>query len=78
MIRGRANLKLEFGSAKHARAIYLALSPELEEREDRAEVSLNLRKKEIELKVKAKDAASFRAAASSYLRWIKTAHTLIE
>lgn len=71
-------MKLKFESANVAKCVYLALKPELAAREDRAEVSLNLRKDEIELKVIANDATSFRAAASSYLRWIKTAYSMTE
>lgn len=71
MIGAKTHVKLHFDSEREARIIYSVLKPELiSAPSDRASVEFTRRKNEIELGIKAADAASFRAALNSYVRWI--------
>ncbi len=71
MIEAAAHVKLHFDSEREAQVIHNALKPELiSALSDRASVEFTRRKNEIELGIKAADAASFRAALNSYMRWI--------
>lgn len=71
MIEAATHIKLHFDSEREARIIYSVLKPELVSApSDRASVDFTRRKNEIELGIKATDAASFRAALNSYMRWI--------
>ena len=71
MIGAGANIKLHFDSGREAHIIYNALKLELlSAPSDRASAKFTHKKKGIELGIKAADAASFRAALNSYMRWI--------
>lgn len=79
MIEAIAHIKLHFDSEREARIIYSVLRPELiSAPSDRASVEFTRRKNEIELGIKAADAASFRAALNSYMRWIMLSKSLIK
>ncbi|MEE8401027.1 MAG: KEOPS complex subunit Pcc1 [Candidatus Hydrothermarchaeaceae archaeon] len=75
----KAKIALAFNSEKEANAIYRALEPEAcAGPTDRAKVTLHHDKKKLELKVRAKDASSFRAGIYTYSRWIRMAKSLSE
>ncbi len=79
MIEAAAHINLHFDSEREARIIYSVLKPELVSApSDRASVEFTRRKNEIELGIKAADAASFRAALNSYMRWIIVSESLIK
>ncbi|MBI5253971.1 MAG: hypothetical protein HY930_06230 [Euryarchaeota archaeon] len=94
MIEAAAHIKLHFDSEREAHIIYSVLKPELisapSDNSDRklacvpsslrkrASVEFTRRKNEIELGIKAADAASFRAALNSYMRWIMLSKSLIK
>ncbi|MFH1774460.1 MAG: KEOPS complex subunit Pcc1 [Methanobacteriota archaeon] len=79
MIGAKTHIKLHFDSEREARIIYSVLKPELASaHSNKASVDFTRRKNEIGLEIKAADAASFRAALNSYMRWIIVSLQLIK
>lgn len=79
MIEAAAHVKLYFDSEREAHIIHSVLKPELlSAPSDRASVEFARRKNEIKLGIKAADAASFRAALNSYMRWIMVSLQVID
>lgn len=62
-----------FDSEEEARVISGSLKPEVKHKIPKTDVELSVSKKELFLKIRARDTSSLRAACNSYLRWINTA-----
>ena len=62
-----------FDSEEEARIISGSLKPEVKHKIPKTDVELSVSKKELFLKIRARDTSSLRAACNSYLRWINTA-----
>ncbi len=74
MKEARAELEFHLDSEEEAMCIYQSIKPELDATpSDRATVALNPRGEKLLLSIEAREAAPFRAAVLTYLRWIRTA-----
>lgn len=69
--------EFEFEAGSHARIIYEALLPELEEDYQRTKTALRLEDNKLILNVEANDMVSMRAALNGWLRLIKITHEII-
>ncbi|MEE8168271.1 MAG: KEOPS complex subunit Pcc1 [Candidatus Hydrothermarchaeales archaeon] len=73
MREAKAELEFNFDSEEEARRLSFVLAPEIESApSDRTSVSLNQEDNNVLLYIASREAAPFRAAVSTYLRWIKT------
>jgi len=68
-----ATIRIDLPSRRRAEAILAALKPELERPPTRrCLVTVSVIGSSLALKLEAGDTSALRAAANSYLRWIKT------
>ena len=61
----------------HAREIYQALAPELEDELHRSNVLLGLEDGSIRLKIRGEDTVSLRAALNTWIRLVKIAFEMV-
>ena len=74
---GWARIELSFPSEAQAEVVYAAVLPEVHSSPaNRAGASFKREGCKIILEVSARDAASFRASLSSFMRWLKLAAEL--
>ncbi len=69
----QARFLFHFTSAKDACVVAASLSPEIQHKIPKSNVSFTVNKKTLEVIIKSEDVSSLRAACNSYLRWIQTA-----
>jgi tRNA threonylcarbamoyladenosine modification (KEOPS) complex Pcc1 subunit len=69
----KATFLFFFPSAKDANIIARSLSPEIQHKIPKSNVTFFIDKKILKVNIKSKDVSSLRAACNSYLRWIQTA-----
>jgi tRNA threonylcarbamoyladenosine modification (KEOPS) complex Pcc1 subunit len=62
-----------FPSAKDACIVSQSLSPEIQHKIPKSNVTFFINKKTLEVNIESDDVSSLRAACNSYLRWIQTA-----
>ncbi len=78
MIRGKAVIEIE-GKDKEAEIIYKAIFPEIESSpSDRSKANIMLEGEKLRIAIDSKDASSFRASISSYIRWIRLSYKIKE
>ncbi len=72
-----AEMIFDFDSDEDARRVYEALKPELSSApSDKTDVALEAKGKSLVLSVSAAEKAAFRAAVSTYVRWVRIAHEI--
>jgi tRNA threonylcarbamoyladenosine modification (KEOPS) complex Pcc1 subunit len=69
----KATFLFFFPSVKDARIVAQSLSPEIQHRIPKSNVTFFIDKKTLQVTIKSEDVSSLRAACNSYLRWIQTA-----
>jgi tRNA threonylcarbamoyladenosine modification (KEOPS) complex Pcc1 subunit len=62
-----------FPSVKDAYIVSQSLSPEIQHKIPKSNVTFFIDKKTLEVTIESEDVSSLRAAGNSYLRWIQTA-----
>jgi tRNA threonylcarbamoyladenosine modification (KEOPS) complex Pcc1 subunit len=62
-----------FPSVKDAYIVSQSLSPEIQHKIPKSNVTFFIDKKTLEVTIESEDVSSLRAACNSYLRWIQTA-----
>ena len=76
MIKGKAILEIE---DKEAEIIYRGILPEVgSSPSDKAETLAELEGEKLKIAINSKDASSFRASLSSYIRWIRLSYKIKE
>jgi tRNA threonylcarbamoyladenosine modification (KEOPS) complex Pcc1 subunit len=69
---------IDFPSGKDTRIIAQSLSPEIQHKIPKSNVTFSVHKKTLEVIITSDDISSLRAACNSYLRWIQTAFAVKE
>jgi tRNA threonylcarbamoyladenosine modification (KEOPS) complex Pcc1 subunit len=69
----RARFRFHFPSSQDVCVIAQSLSPEIQHKIPKSNVSFSIDKKILEVTIESEDVSSLRAACNSYLRWIQTA-----
>ena len=69
----KATFLFFFPSSKDAYIVAQSLSPEIQHKIPKSNVTFFIDKKALEVTIKSDDVSSLRAACNSYLRWIQTA-----
>jgi len=69
----KATFLFSFSSLKDACIVAQSLSPEIQHRIPKSNVSFSVDKKELRVTIESENVSSLRAACNSYLRWIQTA-----
>ena len=69
----KATFLFSFSSFKDACIVAQSLSPEIQHRIPKSNVSFSVDKKELRVTIESENVSSLRAACNSYLRWIQTA-----
>jgi tRNA threonylcarbamoyladenosine modification (KEOPS) complex Pcc1 subunit len=69
----QAKFLFHFPSAQDASVIAQSLSPEIQHKIPKSNVTFSVDKKTLEVSIKSEDVSSLRAACNSYLRWVQTA-----
>jgi tRNA threonylcarbamoyladenosine modification (KEOPS) complex Pcc1 subunit len=69
----KATFLFSFPSLKDACIVAQSLSPEIQHKIPKSNVTFFIDKKTLEVTIKSADISSLRAACNSYLRWIQTA-----
>jgi len=69
----KATFLFSFPSLKDACIVAQSLSPEIQHRIPKSNVSFSVDKKELRVTIESENVSSLRAACNSYLRWIQTA-----
>jgi tRNA threonylcarbamoyladenosine modification (KEOPS) complex Pcc1 subunit len=69
----RASFVFHFPSFQDACVVAQSLSPEIQHRIPKSNVSFTVEKKILTMTIESEDVSSLRAACNSYLRWIQTA-----
>ncbi len=78
MIRGKAVIEIE-GKDKEAEIIYKAIFPEIKSSpSNRSKANIMLEGEKLRIVIDSKDASSFRASISSYIRWIRLSYKIKE
>jgi tRNA threonylcarbamoyladenosine modification (KEOPS) complex Pcc1 subunit len=74
----QAKFLIHFPSGKDARIIAQSLSPEIQHKIPKSNITFSIDKKTLKVIIQSKDVSSLRAACNSYLRWIQTAFAVKE
>jgi tRNA threonylcarbamoyladenosine modification (KEOPS) complex Pcc1 subunit len=74
----QVRFRIDFPSGKDARIIAQSLSPEIQHKIPKSNVTFSVHEKTLEVTIKSDDISSLRAACNSYLRWIQTAFAVKE
>jgi len=69
---------IEFPSGKDARIVAQSLSPEIQHKIPKSNVTFSVDKKILKVTIESEDVSSLRAGCNSYLRWIQTAFRVKE
>jgi tRNA threonylcarbamoyladenosine modification (KEOPS) complex Pcc1 subunit len=69
----RARFLFHFPSSQDACVVAQSLSPEIQHKIPKSNVTFSVDKKTLEVIIESEDVSSLRAACNSYLRWIQTA-----
>jgi tRNA threonylcarbamoyladenosine modification (KEOPS) complex Pcc1 subunit len=69
----KATFLFFFPSVRDACIVAQSLSPEIQHRIPKSNVTFIIDKKTLKITIKSEDVSSLRAACNSYLRWIQTA-----
>ena len=69
----RARFLFHFPSSQEACVVAQSLSPEIQHKIPKSNVTFSIDKKTLEVIIESGDVRSLRAACNSYLRWIQTA-----
>jgi tRNA threonylcarbamoyladenosine modification (KEOPS) complex Pcc1 subunit len=69
----RARFLFHFPSSQDAYVVAQSLSPEIQHKIPKSNVSFSVDKKTLKVTIESEDVSSLRAACNSYLRWIQTA-----
>jgi len=69
----KATFLFFFPTTKDACIVAQSLSPEIQHRIPKSNVSFSVDKKELRVTIESENVSSLRAACNSYLRWIQTA-----
>jgi tRNA threonylcarbamoyladenosine modification (KEOPS) complex Pcc1 subunit len=69
----KATFLFFFPSVRDASIVAQSLSPEIQHRIPKSNVTFIIDKKTLKITIKSEDVSSLRAACNSYLRWIQTA-----
>mgnify|MGYP001587681634 CR=1 FL=1 len=69
----RARFLFHFTSSQEACVVAQSLSPEIQHKIPKSNVTFSVDKKTLEVIIESEDVRSLRAACNSYLRWIQTA-----
>jgi tRNA threonylcarbamoyladenosine modification (KEOPS) complex Pcc1 subunit len=69
----RARFLFHFPSSRDACVVAQSLSPEIQHKIPKSNVTFTVDKKTLEVTIESEDVSSLRAACNSYLRWIQTA-----
>jgi tRNA threonylcarbamoyladenosine modification (KEOPS) complex Pcc1 subunit len=69
----RAVFLFSFSSETDAKVVVASLSPEIQHKIPRSNVSFSVERGVLEMVVESDEVSSLRAACNSYLRWIQTA-----
>jgi tRNA threonylcarbamoyladenosine modification (KEOPS) complex Pcc1 subunit len=72
-MKNRARFLFHFPSVKDACVIAQSLSPEIQHRIPKSNVTFSVDKKTLKVTIESDDISSLRAACNSYLRWVQTA-----
>ena len=68
-----ARFVFNFDTMDEARIIAESLTPEINHKIPKTNVTVSLKKNMLSLTIESQDTSSLRAACNSYLRWINTA-----
>ena len=69
----KARFLFHFTSSQDACVVAQSLSPEIQHKIPKSNVSFSVDKKTLKVTITSEDVSSLRAAVNSYLRWISTA-----
>jgi tRNA threonylcarbamoyladenosine modification (KEOPS) complex Pcc1 subunit len=69
----KARFLFHFPSSQDACVVAQSLSPEIQHKIPKSNVSFSVDKKTLKVTITSEDVSSLRAAVNSYLRWISTA-----
>jgi tRNA threonylcarbamoyladenosine modification (KEOPS) complex Pcc1 subunit len=69
----RASFIFSFPSFRDACVIAQSLSPEIQHKIPKSNVTFSIEKKILTMTIESEDVSSLRAACNSYLRWVQTA-----
>ena len=69
----KARFLFHFPSSQDACVVAQSLSPEIQHKIPKSNVSFSVDKKTLKVTIESEDVRSLRAAVNSYLRWISTA-----
>jgi len=69
----KASFLFHFPSSQDACVVAQSLSPEIQHKIPKSNVSFSVDKKTLKVTIESEDVRSLRAACNSYLRWISTA-----
>ena len=69
----KARFLFHFPSSQDACVVAQSLSPEIQHKIPKSNVSFSVDKKTLKVTIESEDVSSLRAAVNSYLRWISTA-----
>ncbi|MBN2600182.1 MAG: hypothetical protein JXA75_06545 [Candidatus Thermoplasmatota archaeon] len=72
----KATFLFFFSSPLDASVIVQSLSPEIQHKIPKSNVTFSVEKKTLKMTIESEDVGSLRAACNSYLRWIQAAYAV--